>query len=51
MHQPDFAAWGIEGTTAQLGIQLGTSAVAAGQDYVSRNVRVRLVFEKTQRGS
>jgi len=37
MHQSDFAAWGIEGTTAQLGIQLGSSAVAAGQEYVSRN--------------
>ena len=38
-HQPDFASWGIDGTTAQLGMQLGHSAVAAGQDYVQRNVR------------
>ncbi|EDR08475.1 uncharacterized protein LACBIDRAFT_173782 [Laccaria bicolor S238N-H82] len=36
-HQPDYAAWGIDGTTAQLGMQLGHSAVAAGQDYVQRN--------------
>lgn len=38
-HQPDFTAWGIDGATAQLGMQLGHSAVAAGQDYVQRNVR------------
>ncbi|KAF8898063.1 hypothetical protein CPB84DRAFT_1781305 [Gymnopilus junonius] len=39
-HQPsnaDFSAWGFDGATAQLGMQLGSSAVAAGQDYVSRN--------------
>ncbi|PPQ82187.1 hypothetical protein CVT26_009426 [Gymnopilus dilepis] len=36
----DFSAWGFDGATAQLGMQLGSSAVAAGQDYVQRNVRV-----------
>ncbi len=34
----DFTAWGLDGATAQLGMQLGHSAVAAGQDYVQRNV-------------
>lgn len=36
---PDFAAWGMDGPTAQFGMQLGQSAVAAGQDYVQKNVR------------
>lgn len=35
---PDFAAWGMNDATAQFGMQLGHSAVAAGQDYVQRNV-------------
>lgn len=35
---PDFAAWGINDATAQLGMQLGHSAVAAGQEYMQRNV-------------
>ncbi|KAG6820393.1 hypothetical protein H0H93_001163 [Arthromyces matolae] len=35
--QPDFTAWGMNDATAQLGMQLGQSAVAAGQDYVQRN--------------
>ncbi|KAF8219837.1 YIF1-domain-containing protein [Tricholoma matsutake] len=35
--QPDFAAWGMNDATAQFGMQLGHSAVAAGQDYVQRN--------------
>lgn len=34
---PNFGAWGIDGATAQLGMQLGSSAVAAGQDYVQKN--------------
>ena len=38
----DFAAWGINETTAQFGMQLGQSAVAAGQDYVQKNVRLFL---------
>lgn len=33
-----FGAWGIDGATAQLGMQLGHSAVAAGQEYMQRNV-------------
>jgi hypothetical protein len=37
MMQPDFAAWGMTDPTAQFGLQLGQSAVAAGQDYVQRN--------------
>ncbi|KAJ3559945.1 hypothetical protein NM688_g23 [Phlebia brevispora] len=34
----DFAAWGINDATAQLGMQLGHSAVQAGQDYVQKNL-------------
>jgi len=37
MQAPDYTAWGLDGATAQLGMQLGHSAVAAGQDYVQRN--------------
>ena len=35
---PDFSAWGLDGATAQFGMQLGQNAVAAGQSYVQRNV-------------
>src|SRR6266404_5631121 len=35
---PDFSAWGIDGVTAQFGMQLGQNAVAAGQSYFQRNV-------------
>lgn len=35
----DFSAWGINDATAQFGMQLGQSAVAAGQDYMQKNVR------------
>ncbi|KIK55705.1 hypothetical protein GYMLUDRAFT_47662 [Collybiopsis luxurians FD-317 M1] len=36
--QPDaFAAWGMNDATAQFGMQLGSSAVAAGQEYVQKN--------------
>ena len=38
MGGPDFAAWGMNDVTAQFGMQLGQSAVAAGQDYVQKNV-------------
>lgn len=41
--QPDFAAWGVNDATAQFGMQLGTSAVAAGQEYVQKNVIVERV--------
>ncbi|TFK66346.1 YIF1-domain-containing protein [Pluteus cervinus] len=34
---PDWSAWGMNDATAQFGMQLGQSAVAAGQDYVQRN--------------
>lgn len=38
-HIPNYAAaWGVDTTTAQLGMQLGQSAVAAGQEYVQKNV-------------
>jgi len=40
--QPDFGAWGMNDATAQIGMQLGQSAVAAGQDYVQRNVSLAL---------
>ncbi|KAJ6551527.1 YIF1-domain-containing protein, partial [Mycena capillaripes] len=36
MMQPQFGAWGMNDATAQFGMQLGSSAVAAGQDYVQR---------------
>ncbi|KAI6038572.1 hypothetical protein EDC04DRAFT_2868363 [Pisolithus marmoratus] len=36
-HIPDFAAWGMNDTTAQFGMQLGQSAVAAGHEYVQKN--------------
>jgi hypothetical protein len=32
------AAWGVNDATAQMGVQLGRSAVAAGQDYMEKNV-------------
>lgn len=35
---PDFSAWGIDGPTAQFGMQLGQNAVAVGQSYVQCNV-------------
>ncbi|KAF8811279.1 YIF1-domain-containing protein [Phlegmacium glaucopus] len=39
-HNPaDFAAWGLDETTAQIGMQLGHSAVAAGQQYVQNNFK------------
>jgi len=34
----DFSAWGLDNATAQFGMQLGQNAVAAGQDYVQRNL-------------
>ncbi|KIJ56246.1 hypothetical protein M422DRAFT_774076 [Sphaerobolus stellatus SS14] len=35
---PNYATqWGVDGATAQLGMQLGQSAVAAGQEYVQKN--------------
>lgn len=32
------AMWGVNDATAQMGVQLGRSAVAAGQDYMEKNV-------------
>lgn len=46
MPPADFKAWGFDGTTAQLGMQLGHSAVAAGQDYVQKNVRTKKKYKK-----
>ncbi|KZT64822.1 YIF1-domain-containing protein [Daedalea quercina L-15889] len=34
----DFSTWGINDATAQFGMQMGRSAVAAGQDYVQKNL-------------
>ncbi|KZT00327.1 YIF1-domain-containing protein [Laetiporus sulphureus 93-53] len=34
----DLAAWGFDNPTAQFGMQLGQNAVAAGQEYVQRNL-------------
>ena len=33
-----YAAWGIDGATAQFGMQLGQNAMSAGQEYVTKNV-------------
>lgn len=33
--------WGVNDATAQMGVQLGRSAVAAGQDYMEKNVSGR----------
>jgi protein transport protein YIF1 len=35
---PNLTAWGVNDVTAQMGMQFGRSAVAAGQDYVEKNV-------------
>ena len=35
---PDYGAWGLNDATAQFGMQLGHNAVAAGQEYVQKNV-------------
>ncbi|KAI0674040.1 YIF1-domain-containing protein [Trametes maxima] len=34
----DFSNWGIDNATAAFGMQLGQSAVAAGQEYVQKNL-------------
>ncbi|KDQ10705.1 hypothetical protein BOTBODRAFT_115475 [Botryobasidium botryosum FD-172 SS1] len=34
---PNFGAWGVNDATAAMGMQLGTAAVAAGQDYMEKN--------------
>lgn len=41
---PDFSAWGLNDATAQFGMQLGQNAVAAGQDYVQKNVRPHVLL-------
>lgn len=33
-----YANWGIDGATAQFGMQLGQNAMSAGQEYVAKNV-------------
>jgi len=33
-----FSAWGVNDVTAQMGMQFGQSAIAAGQSYVEKNV-------------
>lgn len=35
---PNLASFGVDSATAQMGVQLGKSAMAAGQDYVEKNV-------------
>lgn len=42
----DLAQWGVNPATAQLGFQLGQSAVAAGQDYMQKNVRQRICLQR-----
>ncbi|KAH9039956.1 YIF1-domain-containing protein [Lactarius hengduanensis] len=46
---PDFSTWGIDGATAQFGMQLGQNAVAAGQSYAQRNVRSFFLFSVTHK--
>lgn len=41
---PDFSSWGIDGATAQLGMQLGQNAVNVGQQYMQKNVRFGFLF-------
>ena len=44
----DFAQWGVNPATAQIGMQLGQSAVAAGQEYMQKNARiVNFSFDST----
>ncbi|KAF9515367.1 hypothetical protein BS47DRAFT_1316137 [Hydnum rufescens UP504] len=39
---PNLTAWGVNDATAQMGMQFGRSAVAAGQDYVEKNINTYL---------
>lgn len=38
-----YAAWGIDGATAQFGMQLGQNAMSVGQEYVAKNVRLEYI--------
>ncbi|KAF8306084.1 YIF1-domain-containing protein [Clavulina sp. PMI_390] len=38
MMVPNLSAWGVNDATAQMGMQLGQSALAAGQNYMEKNV-------------
>lgn len=40
MMVPDLNAWGVSDVTAQMGMQVGRSAVAAGQEYIDKHVRL-----------
>lgn len=35
---PNLSAWGVNDITAQMGMQFGQNAIAAGQSYVEKNV-------------
>ena len=40
-----YGAWGgMNDATTQMGVQFGKSAVAAGQDYVEKNVGLGMVM-------
>ena len=45
----DFSAWGLDNATAAFGMQLGQSAVAAGQEYVQKNVCLVLPVSSVDR--
>lgn len=50
----DFSSWGLNDATAQLGMQLGQSAVAAGHEYMQKNASARhrcslIIFFPTDR--
>lgn len=38
MGVPNLQAWGVNDMTAQMGMQVGRSAVAAGQEYLDKHV-------------
>lgn len=40
----DLAQWGVNPATAQVGMQIGRSAVAAGQEYMQKNVSRQVLF-------
>lgn len=42
----DLAQWGVNPVTAQLGMQFGQNAVAAGQEYMQKNVWTACVISR-----
>jgi hypothetical protein len=44
--QPDLSAWGVNDVTTQLGMQFGSNALHAGQEYMQKNVCIEFEFPK-----